>query len=35
MSIVVGIKQKNKVWLACDKQVTAGDTKDITKNLFR
>ena len=27
MSIVVGIKQKNKVWLACDKQVTAGDTK--------
>ena len=27
MSIVVGMKQKNKVWLACDKQITTGDTK--------
>lgn len=27
MSIVVGLKHKDKVWLACDKQITAGNMK--------
>ena len=27
MSVVIGFKQKNKVWLACDKQITTGDKK--------
>lgn len=27
MSIVVGLKHKGKVWLACDKQITAGNMK--------
>ena len=27
MSVVVGLKYKDNVWLACDKQITAGDRK--------
>lgn len=32
MSVVVGLKYKNKVWLACDRQVTSGDTKTILQH---
>lgn len=32
MSVVVGFKQKDKVWLACDKQVTVGDRKTFLTN---
>ena len=32
MSVVIGFKQKDKVWLACDKQVTVGDRKAFLEN---
>lgn len=32
MSVVIGFKQKDKVWLACDKQVTVGDRKTFLTN---
>jgi hypothetical protein len=32
MSVVIGFKQKDKVWLACDKQVTTGDRKSFLNN---
>lgn len=32
MSVVIGFKQKDKVWLACDKQVTTGERKAFLAN---